>query len=115
MAGASVTVQVEPESVLADRSFLNTRGEPLAWLDVGDRGELALYGAPDALLRLAAGLIATADRAERLADDQQQPSRGRPSVRSALRWAGGGARRDGDRRSARPRPRRAPPPRRGRR
>ena len=74
MAGACVTVQVEPESVLADRSFLTTRGDPLAWLDVGDRGELAVYGAPDALLRLAAGLIATADRAERLADDQQNPA-----------------------------------------
>ena len=89
MAGACVTVQVEPESVLADRSFLNTRGEPLAWLDVGDRGELALYGAPDALLRLAAGLIATADRAERLADDRRNAAA--PGLGSfGVAWAGGG-------------------------
>ena len=90
MARASVTVRVEPESVLADRSFVTTRGEPLAWLDVGDRGELAIYGAPDALLRLAAGLIAAADRAERLVDDQLVPGRG--GGRGRLRgWAGGGA------------------------
>ena len=74
MASASVTVRVEQDSVLADRSFVNTQGDPLAWLDVGDGRELAVYGAPDALLRLAAGLIATADRAERLADDQQIPA-----------------------------------------
>jgi hypothetical protein len=71
MACASVTVRVEPESLLADRSFVTAQGEPLSWLDVGGSGELAIYGAPDALLRLAAGLITTADRAERLADDQR--------------------------------------------
>ena len=88
MARASVTVGVDPESVLAERSFLDTRGEPVAWLDVGDRGEFAVYGAPDSLLRLAAGLIATADRAERLADEPVRGRGGRGSLGG--RWAGGG-------------------------
>ena len=83
MAGASVTVRVEPESVLADRSFVDTRGEPLAWLDVGDRGELAVYGAPDALLRLAAGLIARGRPSGATRRRSAEPSRG-------LGAAGGG-------------------------
>ena len=74
MARASATVRVEPESVLADCSFVTRRGEPRGWLAVGDRGELAIYGAPDALLRLAAGLIAAADRAERPVDRQLVPA-----------------------------------------
>jgi hypothetical protein len=68
MARASATVRVEPESVLADRSFVTRRGELRGWLAVGDRDELAVYGAPDALLRLDAGLVVAADRAERLVD-----------------------------------------------
>ena len=83
-----MTVRVEPESVLADRSFVNTQGDPLAWLDVGDRGELAVYGAPDALLRLAAGLIATADRAERLADDRRSAAAPRPGGSVGVRLGG---------------------------
>ena len=69
--------------MLADRSFVTTRGEPLAWLVVGDRGELAIHGAPDALLRLAAGLIAAADRAERLVDHGSSRPRRRSSAPTA--------------------------------
>ena len=74
MARASATVRVEPESVLEDRSFVTKRGQPLGWLVVGEGGELAIHGAPDALLRLAAELIVAADRAERVVDHALVPA-----------------------------------------
>ena len=88
--------------MLADRSFVTSgasRGVAGRWRP----GELAICGAPDALLRLAAGLIAAADRAEGLRRSGARPAAAAAWARTGLGgwWRG----RDGDRRSARPRPR----------
>ena len=73
MAHACVTVRIEPDSVLSDHSFVDRQGQPRAWLDIGT-GELAVYGAPDALRRLAAAMLAAADRADELAREQRGAS-----------------------------------------
>ena len=90
MARASVTVRVEPESVLADRSFVNTQGEPLAWLDVGDRGELAHLRRSRCVA--AAGRGPDRDGRPGGATRRRSARPGRGGGRRRLRgWAGGGA------------------------
>ena len=92
MAGACVTVRVEPESVLADRSFVNTRGEPLAWLDVGDRGELARLRRSRCVAAAGRG----PDRGGRPGRATRRRSSATPAAapaagRFGVAWAGGGA------------------------
>jgi len=73
MARACVTVRIETDSVLSDHSFVNREGESRVWLDIG-HGELGLYGAPDAVKRLAAALAAAAERSEQLACEHRDAS-----------------------------------------
>ena len=76
MACACVTVRVEPESVLADRSFVSrAASRARGWTSATRRA--ALYGTPDAMRRLGAALLATPP-AERLAAGHQHPGRQRP-------------------------------------
>jgi hypothetical protein len=53
---------------VSQRSFVGRSGDPVGWLDVGAGGELGLYGSPDAVRRLAAGLLIAADAADGLID-----------------------------------------------
>ena len=41
-------------------------GEPSGWLYLGGRGDVALWGSPAALRRLAAALVLVAERADEL-------------------------------------------------
>jgi hypothetical protein len=57
MSVARTTVRVMDETTVSQRSFVGRSGDPVGWLEVGDRGELGLYGSPDAVRRLAAALL----------------------------------------------------------
>lgn len=67
MTRTSVSALIEAESPLAEHVWLDTRGERVAWLDVGAGGELGLYGAPAAVRRLGRALLVAADNADQLA------------------------------------------------
>jgi hypothetical protein len=67
MTRASVSARIEAESPLIEHVWLDTRGERVAWLDVGAAGELGIYGNPDAVRRLGRALLTLADCADELA------------------------------------------------
>ena len=46
--------------------FMTDDGRPVAWLEIGGRCELVVFGAPEDLRALAAGANAAADEADEL-------------------------------------------------
>jgi hypothetical protein len=68
MRVARTTVRLWPDTTVSQRSFVGRSGDPVGWLDVGERNELGLYGSPDAVRRLAAALLIAADVADGLID-----------------------------------------------
>ena len=52
MALARMSVSVGEDAPLRPHRFVSAAGEPVAWLNVGDAGELNVYGSPAALRRL---------------------------------------------------------------
>jgi hypothetical protein len=68
MAMACVSVGVDVGTPLRARPFCSVSGGSVAWLDLGDGGEVGVSGSPAAMRRLAAALLATATAAERRAD-----------------------------------------------
>jgi hypothetical protein len=66
-ATARMTVCIDEAAVLGPHRFVSAAGEPVAWLNVGDEGELSLYGSPVAMRRLGEAAIGTAEAAEELA------------------------------------------------
>jgi hypothetical protein len=70
MRVANVVVHVGDEVALARRAVVRGSGEPWAWLEVGDVGEVSVYGSPAALRRLASELVEAAVLAERARDER---------------------------------------------
>jgi hypothetical protein len=70
------TARLNEKPVTVAQPFVTTLGELCAWVDVGECGELALYGSPESLRRLAAALVVAADAAEAL---RGEPGVGRSS------------------------------------
>jgi hypothetical protein len=68
------TAHLHEAPVIEARPFITDAGEPCAWVDVGEHGELSVYGQPEALRRLAAALVVAADAAETLGDQSAQPA-----------------------------------------
>jgi hypothetical protein len=66
MSAAHVSVHVAEDVELDDHLSAGARGEPRGWLYLGERAEVALWGSPAALRRLAAALVLVAERAEGL-------------------------------------------------
>jgi hypothetical protein len=66
MRVARCSLWVREDSELREQSFVRECGEPWAWLDLGENREVAVYGSPAAMRRLAAAVIAAADAAEEL-------------------------------------------------
>jgi hypothetical protein len=62
-----MSVCVDDAAALRPHRFVSAAGEPVAWLNVGDAGELCVYGSPAALRRLGAAAVATAEAADELA------------------------------------------------
>jgi hypothetical protein len=63
---ARTTAGVDQDSLLRQHVFVGRSGDPVGWLDVGQGGELGVYGSPGALRRLAAALLIVADAADQL-------------------------------------------------
>jgi hypothetical protein len=61
-----MTVCVADAVELRPQRFVSAAGEPVAWLNVGDAGELCVYGSPEAMRRLGAAAVGAADAAEEL-------------------------------------------------
>jgi hypothetical protein len=70
MRVANVVVHVCDEVPLAGRAVMRGSGEPWAWLEVGDVGEVSLYGSPEAVRRLASKLVEAAVLAEPAREDR---------------------------------------------
>jgi hypothetical protein len=66
MAVACTSARVVEGSPVRQHVSVNRSGDPVGWLDVGEDGELSVYGSPGALRRLAAALLITADEADAL-------------------------------------------------
>jgi hypothetical protein len=66
-ATARMTVCVDDAAQLQPHRFVSAAGEPVAWLNVGDAGELCVYGSPTAMRRLGEAAVGAADAAEELA------------------------------------------------
>ena len=58
--------RVGQESLTRQHAFVSRSADPVGWLDVGEDGELGVYGSPEALRRLAAALLVAADAADEL-------------------------------------------------
>jgi hypothetical protein len=69
------SARVEADSPLDQRAFVSRSGDPVGWLDVGELGELGVYGSPGALRRLAAALLIVADAADELDHGGHEPAR----------------------------------------
>jgi hypothetical protein len=67
MRVAHISVYVQEGSVLRPDGMLRESGEPWGWLDVGEQREVAVFGSPGALRRLAAALVIAAEHGEELA------------------------------------------------
>jgi hypothetical protein len=67
IAVARMTVCVGEDAPLRRHRFVSAAGEPVAWLNVGEAGELCVYGSPEAMRRLGEAVLAAADSAEALA------------------------------------------------
>jgi hypothetical protein len=72
MRVANVVAHVRDEVPLAGRAVVRGSGEPWAWLEIGDVGEVSLYGSPAALRRLASELVEAAVLAERAAEERER-------------------------------------------
>jgi hypothetical protein len=70
MAHARVAVCVDEDSVLREHPFVGETGDACAWLDIGDHA-MAVWGTPAAMRRLATAVTATADAADRLAENDE--------------------------------------------
>jgi hypothetical protein len=70
-----MSVCVGEDAVLQRHRFVSAAGEPVAWLNVGDAGELCVYGSPEAMRRLGEAAVGAADAADELV-----PGRGRLRV-----------------------------------
>jgi hypothetical protein len=68
MSASRTTVRLTEDTPVSQRSLVGRSGEPVGWLEVGDRHELGLYGSPDAVRRLAGALLIAADAADVLID-----------------------------------------------
>jgi hypothetical protein len=66
IAPVNTIARVTEDSRLRERVFVSDAGEPCAWLDVGEHGERGVYGAPAAMRRLAAAVVAAANAADLL-------------------------------------------------
>jgi hypothetical protein len=66
MAIASTSVRVGGSTPMRQHVFVGRSGDPVGWLNVGEDGELGVYGSPEALRRLAAALLLAADAADEL-------------------------------------------------
>jgi hypothetical protein len=64
MALVHRTARLHRLPVVAAHPFITSAGERWARVDVGEHGELSVYGPPDALRRLAAALVVAADAAD---------------------------------------------------
>jgi hypothetical protein len=64
MSLVRTTARLNETPVTAAQPFVTSLGELCAWVDVGEYGELGLYGSPESLRRLAAALVIAADAAE---------------------------------------------------
>jgi hypothetical protein len=82
MALVHRTARLHKLPVVAAHPFITSAGQRWAWVDVGEQGELSVYGPPDALRRLAAALVVAAHAA-----DAADPEAGEPEP-SALAEAG---------------------------
>jgi hypothetical protein len=81
MALARTTVFVFEDSPLRGHPHVRESGEVCAWLEVGERVELSVWGSSRALRRFAAAVTAAADAADHLAEAEQ---RSEPVAQSAL-------------------------------
>ena len=78
MALARVSVFVDADAELRPRPFCSSSGERVAWLELGDGGDVAVSDSPAAMRRLAAAVLATAAAAQELPEK-------RPAGDAALR------------------------------
>jgi hypothetical protein len=76
MRVARCSVWVREDSELREQSFVRECGEPWAWLDLGEDREVAVYGSPAAMRRLAAAVIAAADVADGLPEGRERAEAG---------------------------------------
>ncbi len=76
MRVARCSVWVREDSELREQSFVRECGEPWAWLDLGEDREVAVYGSPAAMRRLAAAVIAAADVADGLPEGREHAEAG---------------------------------------
>jgi hypothetical protein len=66
MGAVRASVYVTDDVALDEHLVVRESGEPAAWLYLGERGDLGLWGSPGALRRVAAALVLVAERAEGL-------------------------------------------------
>jgi hypothetical protein len=66
MGAVRVSVHVAEDVELDDHLCADAGREPSGWLYLGAGGDVALWGSPAALRRLAAALVLVAERAEGL-------------------------------------------------
>jgi hypothetical protein len=52
MSMGRTAFRVAEDCVLREHPFMDRRGAPCAWLDVGEDSELGIYGSPAAMRRL---------------------------------------------------------------
>jgi hypothetical protein len=66
MGDVRVSARVTEDVALDEHVHVRESGEPVGWLYLGERGDLALWGSPGALRRVAAALVLVAERADGL-------------------------------------------------
>jgi len=66
-ATTRMSVCVDDAAALRPHKFVSAAGEPVAWLNVGDAGELCVYGSQAAMRRLGKAAVDAADDADELA------------------------------------------------
>jgi hypothetical protein len=66
MGPTRVIVFVDADTELCPQPFVGASGKRVAWLELGDGGEVGLSGSPAAMRRLAAAVLTTAGAAEEL-------------------------------------------------
>src|SRR3954447_22897049 len=66
MGAVRASMYVTDDVALDEHLVVRESGEPAAWLYLGERGDLGLWGSPGALRRVAAALVLVAERAEGL-------------------------------------------------
>jgi hypothetical protein len=67
MLGSKATLAVKQGTAVRSLAFRATTGDAVAWLEVGDRSEVAIHGSPAALRRVALEAVRAAEDAELLA------------------------------------------------